>query len=315
MSDKPPGESFSSFTVEPNGNPELVPSEPKQDVLLLIHNVQKAYGEKTVLEDIDLALTEGELCTVVGPSGCGKSTLLRLILGQERPSLGEVLIDGASVGFPDPQRGIVYQQYSLYPHLSVIENVVLGPKLSSGLIERFRRKKEFRDEAMYFLDKMRLTDHYSKYPHELSGGMRQRVAIAQALIMRPRILLMDEPFGALDPGTREHLQVFLLEAWEEFDMTVFFVTHDLEEAVFLGTRIIVLSQFYQYDAETTDRPRKGAMIVADFPLPRRATSTLVKQSAEFGALIQQIRRDGFDPNYLQHVTEFDLRHPDSFHTL
>lgn len=288
--------------------------KPNRNNLLFMENLYKAYGAKVVLEDIDLSVKGGELCTVVGPSGCGKSTLLRLILGQEEPTRGDILIDGQPVGYPSPERGIVYQKYSLFPHLSVLENVVLGKKLSSGPIERFRRREEFRDEAMFFLEKMRLSEHEGKFPNELSGGMQQRVALAQSLIMKPRILLMDEPFGALDPGTREHLQIFLLELWEEFDMTVFFVTHDLEEAVFLGTRILVLSQYYS-DGRGEDRADLGARIVADYPLPRRATSTVVKETAEFGHLIQQIRLEGFDPTYLQHVKEFNLRHEDSFQTL
>lgn len=288
--------------------------KPNRNNLLFMENLYKAYGAKTVLEDIDLSVKGGELCTVVGPSGCGKSTLLRLILGQEEPTRGDILIDGQPVGYPSPERGIVYQKYSLFPHLSVLDNVVLGKNLTAGPIERFRRRKEFRDEAMFFLEKMRLSEHGAKYPHELSGGMQQRVALAQSLIMKPRILLMDEPFGALDPGTREHLQVFLLELWEEFDMTVFFVTHDLEEAVFLGTRILVLSQYYS-DGRGEDRADLGARIVADYPLPRRATATVVKETAEFGHLIQQIRREGFDPTYRQHVKRFNLRHEDSFQTL
>ncbi len=288
--------------------------KPNRDNLLFIENLYKAYGAKVVLDDIDLSVKGGELCTVVGPSGCGKSTLLRLILGQEEPTKGDILIGGKQVGYPSPERGIVYQKYTLFPHLSVLENVILGKNLTAGPIEGFRRRKEFRDEALFFLEKMRLTEHGGKYPHELSGGMQQRVALAQSLIMKPYILLMDEPFGALDPGTREHLQIFLLELWEEFRMTVFFVTHDLEEAVFLGTRILVLSQYYSDDRGEGYSDR-GARIVADYPLPRQATSTVVKETAEFGRLIQQIRLDGFDPTYRQHVTKFNLRHEDSFQTL
>jgi NitT/TauT family transport system ATP-binding protein len=283
-------------------------------VLLHVEDVCKAYGPKLVLENIDLNVRQGELCTVVGPSGCGKSTLLRLILGQERPTSGKILIDGQPVGMPSPERGVVYQKYSLFPHLSVLENVLLGKKLSASFVERFRLRTQFVEDAKFYLDKMRLWEHRHKYPHELSGGMQQRVALAQALIMKPEILLMDEPFGALDPGTREHMQVFLLELWEDFGMTVFFVTHDLEEAVFLGTRILVLSQFYSDDRGPSFGNR-GARIVADYPLARSASSTVVKEQAEFGKLIQDIRREGFDPDYLQHVSSFNLRHSDSFQTL
>lgn len=282
--------------------------------LLLAEDVYKVYGEKVVLDNIDLVVKGEELCTVVGPSGCGKSTLLRLVLGQEIPTRGRVLVDGIPVGFPSPDRGVVYQRYSLFPHLSVIQNVVLGKRLSAGIFERISRRREFLDEAMFFLEKVRLSEHAHKYPHELSGGMQQRTALAQSLIMKPRILLMDEPFGALDPGTREDMQLFILELWEEFGMTIFFVTHDLEEAVFLGTRIIVLSQFY-----TDDRgdgfDLRGARIVADYPLSRKASSTVVKEQAQFGELIQQIRQEGFNPGYRRHVSAFNLLHNDSFQTL
>ncbi|MBI5248759.1 MAG: ABC transporter ATP-binding protein [Desulfomonile tiedjei] len=282
--------------------------------LLLMTDVYKAYGEKVVLDNIDLSVAAGELCTVVGPSGCGKSTLLRLILGQERATRGEIYVDGNPVGYPDPQRGIVYQKYSLFPHLSVLENVMLGKNFTTGLPDRILHRKRIQEEAVYYLEKVDLAEHYQKYPHELSGGMQQRVAIAQALIMKPRIILMDEPFGALDPGTRERMQVFVLQLWEEFDMTVFFVTHDLEEAVYLGTRILVLSQYYS-DGRDEETCSRGAKIVADYPLARRAESTMVKATSEFGDLIQTIRREGFDPDYRQHVTDFDLKHPDAFQTL
>jgi len=283
-------------------------------ILLFTENLYKVYGEKVVLENIDLAVTEGELCTLVGPSGCGKSTLLRLVLGQEQPTVGTILVHGGPVGDPSSERGIVYQKYSLFPHLTVLENVMLGKKLSSGLADRFRRRKEFSDEAMFFLDKMRLSEHWQKYPHELSGGMQQRVALAQSLIMKPKILLMDEPFGALDPGTREDMQVFLMELWEDFHMTVFFVTHDLEEAVYVGTRILVLSQYYTDDRGEVFNNR-GARIIADYPLAHKATSTMVKARKEFGELIQQIRHEGFEPQFRKHVTKFNLRHDDSFQTL
>jgi NitT/TauT family transport system ATP-binding protein len=148
--------------------------------LLRMKDVYKQYGKKVILDDIDLTVRRGELCTLVGPSGCGKSTLLRLILGQERVTDGEILIDGVPVGFPDTDRGIVYQKYSLYPHLTTLQNVTLGLRLSAGFMERRRKGKQFRDEARYHLERSGLEGHGSKYPHELSGGMQQRVAIAQA---------------------------------------------------------------------------------------------------------------------------------------
>lgn len=281
--------------------------------VLHVLDVYKSYGDKLILDNIDLSVKAGELCTLVGPSGSGKSTLLRLVLGQELPTEGRLLIDGQPVGFPDPTRGIVFQRYSLFPHLTVLENVCLGANLAAGLIERRRRRREIRDEAMSYLERVRLGAHADKYPHELSGGMQQRVAIAQSLIKKPRILLMDEPFGALDPDTREEMQVFLLELWDESRMTIFFVTHDLEEAVYLGTRIIALSQYYTDNRGAA--AQRGAKVVADYQLPRVAASTGVKQEAGFSELIESIRREGFSPEYLQHVRAFNLRHPDSFQTL
>jgi NitT/TauT family transport system ATP-binding protein len=282
---------------------------------LLIQDVHKSYGTKTVLEDIDLAVRQGELCTVVGPSGCGKSTLLRLILGQEEPSSGHLFINGKPVGLPDTDRGIVYQRYSLFPHLTVLDNVVLGQTLRLSPWTARRRRKTFVAEAMHYLERMRLAEHAHKLPSALSGGMQQRVAIAQALLGKPQILLMDEPFGALDPATREEMQLFLLELWENSGMTIFFVTHDLEEALFLGSRIFVLSQFY-IDARGNGKEiKRGAKVVADHHLQRQAGATTVKRNQEFQDLLESVRRDGFNPEHLQHIDEFNLRHPDSFRTI
>jgi NitT/TauT family transport system ATP-binding protein len=283
--------------------------------LLHVEDVYKAYGERVVLENIDLAVSAGTLCSVVGPSGCGKSTLFRLIVGQEAATSGKVFVDGAPVTGPGTDRGIVYQRYSLYPHLSVLENVMLGRTLGAGLLERLRRRAAHRDEAMHYLERTGLAEHAHKYPHELSGGMQQRVAIAQALLRRPKILMMDEPFGALDPETRENMQVYLLELWEAERMTIFFVTHDMEEAIYLGTRVVVLSQHYIDDRGSGPGVRRGARIVGDYALPSAATSTRVKKSAEFVSLAEEIRCIGFDPKVLDHVTRFNLKHPDSFQTL
>lgn len=287
----------------------------RRDSFLYFEDVYKQYGSKVVLDDIDLAVARGEIITVVGPSGCGKSTLLRLVLGQELPTRGTISLEGETVGLPDATRGIVYQKYSLYPHLSVLDNVLMGPRLSMGLWARRRRGPELLEEALFYLRKVDLETHCHKYPHELSGGMRQRVAIAQSLILKPKILLMDEPFGALDPGTRENMQLFLLELWEELRMTIFFVTHDLEEAVFLGTRILILSQYYSDDRGEGAEVNRGAKIVFDTALAREAQSTAVKSTAAFGELIEQIRQEGFDPEYLQHARDFNLTHPHSFQTL
>lgn len=284
--------------------------------LLHIQDVYKAYGENLILDNIDLSVQAGEFCTVVGPSGCGKSTMLRLILGQEAPTSGTILIDNEPAKFADENRGIVYQKYSLFPNMTVIDNVLLGKKLGKNKKLWRTNQQEIIDEAVHFLESVKLAEHANKYPHELSGGMQQRVAVMQALIMKPKILLMDEPFGALDPGTRESIQLFLLERWQEHKMTIFFVTHDLEEAVFLGSRLLVFSRYYM-DDRGNDVTR-GAKIVGDYCIKHMDNvqeSITEKTTAEFGQLIEQIRHQGFDPENLQHVSEFDLTHKHSFRTL
>ncbi len=281
---------------------------------LHVENLYKRYGTKTILDNVDLTVRPGELVSVVGPSGCGKSTLLRMIIGQEIPSDGIIMIDGKLVGPPSPDRGVVYQRYSLFPHLTALENVMLGPKVSMPVLAWWRARGAVREEALSFLDEVGLVDHAGKYPHELSGGQQQRVAVAQALIQKPKILLMDEPFGALDPGTREDLQLFLMELWENHEMTIFFVTHDVEEAVYLGTRLIVLSRYYTDDRATYDSDTHGAKVVADFYLRDRSSGipTREKYTAQFNELLLSVRQAGFDPAYRQHVREFDLKHQDSF---
>jgi len=281
---------------------------------LHIEDLYKQYGNKVILDNVDLSVKKGEICTLVGPSGCGKSTLLRLILGQEVQTRGEISIDGKEVGFASPDRGIVYQRYSLFPHLSVLENVMLGHTLEEGFFQRRKNRKVNEKEAMFYLDKVRLGEHAHKYPHELSGGMQQRVAIAQALLKKPKILLMDEPFGALDPDTREDMQLFLLELWEENPMTIFFVTHDLEEALFVGSRLLVLSQYY-VDDRGKNAEHKGAKIVGDYLLDSKVKSTRFKKSKEFTELIDKVRSLGFNPENEQHARDFDLKHPDSYQTL
>ena len=286
----------------------------KEKSLLWIEDLYKVYGDKVVLDDIDLAVATGEIVTVVGPSGCGKSTLLRLILGQEFPTRGTMLIEGEPIGFADHTRGIVYQRYSLFRHRTVLGNVLEGPRLSLPFFERRRREKELIDEAKDFLEKVQLSQDLNKYPHELSGGMKQRVAIAQSLIMKPKILLMDEPFGALDPSTRQSMQLFLLELWEDLGMTIFFVTHDLEEAVFLGTRIIVLSHQYLDDRGEGRDVKRGSKVIADHPLPVKAKSVDVKKTGQFGELIEEIRLE-VDVRHKRHVKDFNLKHPFSWRTI
>jgi NitT/TauT family transport system ATP-binding protein len=287
-----------------------------QTYKLHIEDVYKSYDGRCVLDNIDLRVAAGEFCTVVGPSGCGKSTLLRLILGQEKPDNtgGRVTIDGSAVPLPNPARGIVYQKYSLFPHLTALQNVLLGKTLGAGQWwNPFYRNRQHTEEAMDYLTRVRLADAAHKYPHELSGGMQQRVAIAQALIMKPPILLMDEPFGALDPDTRRDVQLYLLELWEQENLTVFFVTHDMTEACFLGSRLLVLSQYYRDDRG--EGVNRGGKIVGDYALPRRAISTDLIESPEFQQLVARVRGDGFDPKVRQHVHEFNLQHPDAWRTL
>jgi len=288
-------------------------NEAQAGKLLHVEDVYKRYGDKLVLENLDLSVSAGTLCSVVGPSGCGKSTLFRMLVGQEAATRGTILFDGVPVTAPGTDRGLVYQRYSLYPNRTVVDNVAMARSLRVGPWAARRRRSEFRDEALAMLERVNLAGHGMKFPHELSGGMQQRVAIAQALMARPRMLMMDEPFGALDPETREAMQVLLLELWEQHRMTVFFVTHDMAEAVFLGTRVLVLSQHYTDDRG--DGIARGARIVADYALPEAATSTKVKTSPAFVALVDEIRQTGFDPETLCHVRDFNLVHPDAFRTL
>jgi len=201
-----------------------------------------------VLNRINLEIGSGEFVSIVGKTGCGKSTLLRLILGEERPTGGRVLVNDQVRAHPDRLCGYVPQKYSLFPDKTVLANVVFGLDVSEfGTLsffspQRRRRMREFRATALLYLERTGLTESDAgKYPHQLSGGMQQRVAIAQALIMKPPILLMDEAFSALDPGTRKEMQSLMKNLWRASGTTVVFVTHNTEEAVCLGSRVIVLS--------------------------------------------------------------------------
>src|SRR5450432_4132084 len=214
--------------------------------LIEIRDACVAYGSppRPVLECIDLCIAEGEFVCVLGQTGCGKSTLLRLVLGSEQPLRGRVLVDGRVHLHPDRSRGYVPQKYSLFPDKTVLDNITFGPEVSEfSLFGRltpafFRRRRQLRDEAYDCLKRigMRASDA-GKYPHQLSGGMQQRVAIAQALMTRPRILLMDEAFSALDPATRRGMQQLIRKLWRATGTTILFVTHNTQEALRLGTRI------------------------------------------------------------------------------
>lgn len=284
----------------------------KDGYAIFVDGAYKDYGGeggKRVLANIDLAVKAGEFLTVVGPSGCGKSTLLRLILGQELATAGTVWVNGLRVCRPCVERGIVYQQYSLLPNRTVIENIMVGQEFHYSPWGAWRRRRKIQNQAMEYLDQVSLAEHAFKYPHELSGGQRQRVAIAQALNAQPSILLMDEPFSALDPGSREAIQILLLQIWEKTGMTIFFVTHDLTEAVFLGTRIIALSPFYAQDQKNG---KHGSRIVCDYPLQRAVSSTTIKADSDFQKTVQKIRLEAFNPQYTQEIREFNLEHPDAF---
>ncbi|WP_024667680.1 ABC transporter ATP-binding protein [Pseudomonas syringae] len=234
---------------------------------ICVRNIWQQYDDQVVLEGLNLDVAEGEFCTLVGASGCGKSTFLRLLLGQETPSRGLITLDGKALrDEPDASRGVVFQRYSVFPHLSVLDNVALGlelPRASwSGRLFG-RAKREARQQAAQLLGKVGLGHALDKYPTQLSGGMQQRLAIAQALIMKPRVLLLDEPFGALDPGIRKDMHHLLLELWRETKLTVFMVTHDLSEGFNLGTRLLV---FDKVRHDPHEPGAYGARITYDIPL-------------------------------------------------
>ncbi len=188
------------------------------------------------LEGVDLKVAAGEFLALVGPSGCGKSTVLDLVSGLTKPSSGTVLVDGEAITGPGLDRSVVFQQYTLLPWRTAVANVEFALEAVGGLTKAGRKER-----AQEYLELVGLTEFANRYPHELSGGMKQRVAIARSLSYRPEVLLMDEPFGALDAQTRERLQEELVQIWQRTGTTVVFITHDIEEAVFLGQRVAVMS--------------------------------------------------------------------------
>jgi len=291
----------------------------EKDYILKLKNVYQKYEDKDfILNNININVSLGEFVTIIGTTGAGKSTLLRIILGAENPYKGQIIMEGVEIKRPNRNIGIVFQKYSLFENRTVMENVALGLYLEHfNLLQSFinyfyksKRNTEFTKKAEEYLVKVGLIEHANKYPYQLSGGMKQRVAIAQTMIMEPKILLMDEPFGSLDIGTREEMQIFLLEQWKKNKQTVIFVTHDLEEALFLGTRIMVLSPFY------IGNDNEGSKIVKDIPIdwphPR---STKVKHTKEFNVLMESVRHEGLDPQFKQNIKEFDLSHIDSIKNL
>ena len=209
-------------------------------------NLWKEYGNNIVLEQVNVKVKEGEFITIVGTSGCGKTTFLRMLLGVEQATRGELLLDGKPFPQePGDDRGIVFQRYSVFPHLTVLKNTILGAEFQhSRLLGKLfgQNRKQAEEKAREILESVGLTHALHLYPHELSGGMQQRLAIAQALMKKPRILLLDEPFGALDPGIRADMHELILKLWKETGLTIFMITHDLQEGFYLGTRLWVFDK-------------------------------------------------------------------------
>jgi ABC-type nitrate/sulfonate/bicarbonate transport system ATPase subunit len=203
--------------------------------ILQVRGVSRRFDRTQALEATELQVAENDFVTILGPSGCGKSTLLRIVAGLDQPTSGEVLLDGQRIAAPGADRGMVFQSYTLFPWLTVLDNVCFG------LRERGLARAEQLSIANGFIAKVGLVGFEHHFPKQLSGGMQQRTAIARALANGPRILLMDEPFGALDHQTRELMQELLLGIWEAERKTVLFVTHDIDEAVFMGSRVVVMS--------------------------------------------------------------------------
>lgn len=279
------------------------------DYALEIRNVSHRFGEFPVLDQINLKIWPGQIVAIVGPSGCGKSTLLKAILGTHPPTQGEILADGEPVTGPTRNVGIVYQQYSLYDFLTAEGNVAFGLKLDqSSFFSRMvlfpkylKQRREHLAQAREFLKQVGLEHACGKYPGEMSGGMKQRVAVAQALIMRPKVVLLDEPFGALDEAMREELQYMLLGFYQENlqrkregkrpEYTILMVTHELNEAIFVADRVIGMSRFHTEGS-------RGAAIVYDKPCPvfhpddPRDYSKFVDQREE-------LRRAVFDDEYIK----------------
>ncbi len=250
------------------------PSSANPPAVVELRNVSVCFGAFRALNEISLTIPDakdqGEFITILGPSGCGKSTLLNLIAGFLHPSEGEVLVKGQSVQGPGRERGMIFQQYSSFPHLTVLQNVMFGLDINKrhlGLDRAARRAK-----AERLIAEVELTDHLHKYPHQLSGGQQQRVAIARSLAMEPHILLMDEPFSALDEPTRLEMQELVVKLWHRIHPTIFCVTHSITEAVYLGSRVWIF----------THPPGQIAYDIRDAIPPSVGISPLVAQErAEF----------------------------------
>ncbi len=236
-----------------------------------VRNVWKRYGAHVVLENLRLEVADNEFVTIVGASGCGKTTFLRMLLGTEQPTQGQILIDGKPIRpEPDPSRGVVFQRYSLFPHLTVMGNLLLGLEFKGSrvlgrLFGAARRDARARAEVM--LEEVGLAAARDRYPAQLSGGMQQRLSIAQAAICEPKILLLDEPFGALDPGITADMHGLILKLWRDNGMTIFMISHDIQESFKLGTRLLTFDRL-RHDPQAPEA--YGAGITYDIPLRRVA---------------------------------------------
>ncbi len=232
-----------------------------------VRHLWKEYGAQVVLENLNIEIRDHEFVTIVGASGCGKTTFLRMLLGMERPTRGEFLIDGEPLpSEPGADRGIVFQRYSLFPHLTVMQNLLLalefaGAPLSGHLFGKPKRLAM--EKASALLEAVGLYASRDKYPAQLSGGMQQRLSIAQSVIREPRILLLDEPFGALDPGITADMHQLILKLWAEHRMTIFMITHDLKESFELGTRVLVFDKV-RHDPQAPER--YGATVTYNLPI-------------------------------------------------
>ncbi len=302
-------------------------SAKKKDIVLECRNIHHWFGENKVLHDVNLEVIRGEIVSLVGPSGCGKSTLLRAVIGTHPPCQGKIRIrhrgtdELKPVTGPGRDRGIVYQNYSLFPFLTARENVAIGLMLDETSLpfrlfrfpawRKLRRKHLLAAEEL--LVKLKLPNAIHKYPHQMSGGMRQRVAIAQTLIMKPEIILLDEPFGALDEATREDLQGMLLTLYMENreqvaqgnppPYTIMIVTHELNEAIYVGDRVVAISQFWNWKTKGFDRC-PGATIVYDDTAPVFRPD----EERNFQVFLKQrnaIRKAAFDPDHLQEKDTFN----------
>jgi NitT/TauT family transport system ATP-binding protein len=264
----------------------------QRPVLLDVRGLCKSFatpnGVHTTLNDISLQVHRREFICVVGPSGCGKSTFIRIAAGLDFPTGGEILLDGKPVEKPGSDRGMVFQGYTLFPWLTVKRNVMFGLQIGG------KSAFDAESEARQWIELVGLSRFENAYPHELSGGMKQRVAIARALANRPRILLMDEPFGALDAQTRAQMQAYLLQIWRQVDVTILFITHDLDEAIYLADRILVLganpSQILEFVENPVPRPRTPEQtITPTFLATKRRLEELVHPHTDAEKTLPNIR--------------------------